>query len=188
MPEAKFPERLVTERLEIRVVRPEDAAAVNAATRASYPELHEWMDWAMTPPTMEQSAAFCSTAHAAWLDNQDFSGLMFLRGTSTLIGSAGYVRPDWRVPRNEIGYWCATEHTGNGYVTEASLALTRHAFEALGMVRVEIRTDARNRASYSVAERLGYQLEATLKRDARANDGSLRNTRVYVRFNADGLA
>ena len=48
--------------------------------------------------------------------------------------------------------------------------------------RLIIRCDARNLRSARVAERAGYRLEATLRREMRAPDGSLRDTLQFVRL------
>jgi RimJ/RimL family protein N-acetyltransferase len=45
--------------------------------------------------------------------------------------------------------------------------------------RVEIRCDARNTRSRSVAERCGYVLDGTLRRDTITTDGHLRDTLVF---------
>jgi RimJ/RimL family protein N-acetyltransferase len=87
---------------------------------------------------------------------------------------------EWSVPRFEIGYWCRTSLAGRGYIREAVTALTWMAFETLGAARVEVRMDTQNERSWRVAERLGFQLEGVLRSDARANDGQLRDTRVYA--------
>jgi RimJ/RimL family protein N-acetyltransferase len=39
--------------------------------------------------------------------------------------------------------------------------------------------DDRNTRSWKVAERFGFELEATLKNEVRVPDGSLRDTRIY---------
>lgn len=95
---------------------------------------------------------------------------------------------DWAVPKFEIGYWCRTDKVGQGFVSEATLALAQHAFLGLGAKRVALRMDDRNRRSRSVAERLGFVHEATLKNNDRATDGSLRDTRVYAAFSLTDLS
>ncbi len=70
------------------------------------------------------------------------------------------------------------------------MVLTRTAFEQLGANRVEIRCDVRNVRSRRVAERCGYVLEGTMRRDALATDGRLRDTLVFslVREEYEALA
>ena len=107
--------------------------------------------------------------------------LVFRRTDQELLGCVGLVRGDWTVPKFEVGYWLCTEHTGHGYMTEAVKALTQFARRHLRVRRLEIRTDARNRRSASVATGAGFTLEGRLRRDARDNRNRLRDTLVFAR-------
>ena len=55
------------------------------------------------------------------------------------------------------------------------------AFDRLDAQRVELRMDARNESSWRVAERAGFTLEGTLRRDTRTPTGEPRDTRIYAR-------
>ena len=57
--------------------------------------------------------------------------------------------------RGEIGYWLREDVTGRGYATEAARAMMQLAEQA-GLPDIEIRCDARNEASMSVARRLDF--------------------------------
>lgn len=179
------PERLQTPRLVLRAPRPGDGAALNAAVLDSLDALRPWMPWAQTAPTLEASEAVAREAHGKFLLRSDLVFSLWLhdgQGRETqLVGGSGLHRIDWSVPRFEIGYWCRSGHTGQGLVTEAVRALNRMAFDQLQAQRVEIRMDERNTASWRVAERAGFTLEAVLRNDARDVAGGVRNTRVYAR-------
>jgi Acetyltransferase (GNAT) domain len=58
----------------------------------------------------------------------------------------------------EIGYWLAVGHTGRGLATRAAEALTRIAFDAPEVERVEIRCESENEASARIPQRLGYRV------------------------------
>lgn len=62
-------------------------------------------------------------------------------------------------PRLRLPPCAPPAHWGRGYATEASRAILRHAFETLGLARVPGRTDAPNRGSARVLERLGMHFE-----------------------------
>ena len=64
--------------------------------------------------------------------------------------------------QGEIGYIIHPDHAGHGYATEAGHVLLRIAFQDLGLHRVIGSTDARNRASGRVLEKLGMRKEAHL--------------------------
>ena len=179
------PERLATERLVVRVPRSGDGAAVNAAVRASHAELAPWMPWAVTLPSVDESEAYCRRAHAKFLLREDLAMFVFAGGADDregeLVGATGLHRIDWPLRSFEIGYWRRTGCEGRGFMTEAVRAMARMAFDALGARRVEIRMDDRNVASWQLAERAGFTLEALLRFDSLTPAGEPRSTRIYAR-------
>ena len=177
-----FPDSFETERLTIRSPMPGDGAELQAAVAESIDDLRPWMPWADRVPTVEGYEEQARRGYARFLTREDLWLLLFLKGTHTLVGGSGLHRMDWDVPRFEIGYWVRRRFAGQGYITEAVRGVTCFAFETLGAHRVEIRCDARNEHSRRVAERTGFELEATLRKHAVAVDGSLRDTLIYVRF------
>jgi RimJ/RimL family protein N-acetyltransferase len=180
--DAKAPisRNLRTERLHLRGAVADDAHAVNAAILASWAELSRWMEWAQgTRPTLQETLAQIDDREAALENRTEFRFSIFEKGAGTFIGNCSLFRFDWSVPRGEIGYWCATDKVGRGYISEAVSALTEFAW-SLGLVRVEIRCDAKNLRSCAVAERAGFVLEGTLKNDCRNPQGIIRDTCVFA--------
>jgi RimJ/RimL family protein N-acetyltransferase len=180
-----FPDAFETPRLLIRSPMPGDGPEVNAAVVETIDSLRPWMPWAKEIPTVEQSEETMRKARCAFLERSDLWLLLFLKGTSTLVGSSGLAVKEWAVPKFEIGYWCRKRFEGQGYITEAVRGITTFAFETLGARRVEIRCDAENARSRRVAERAGYHLEGELRNDALDNEGALRSTLLFAMIPAD---
>ncbi len=176
----ELPAQLLTPRLSLAPPAPGDGVMVNRAIVESFAELHEWMPWAATQPSVIESERFVRDAAGRYLRRDDLPLFMRLRDTGEFIGASGMHRIDWSVPRFEIGYWCRTSRAGHGYVSEAVSAIVRFAFETLHAARVEIRNDVANSRSFRIAERLGFKLEGILRRDSRTPSGELRDTRVYA--------
>ena len=171
---------LETERLHLRGAVADDAPAVNAAVIASWTELSPVLDWAQgAQPTIQETMEWIENRKARFEDRSELSFSIFEKRAGTFIGCCWLCRFDWTVPRGEIGYWCATNNVGHGYITEAVLALTEFAW-SLGLVRVEIRCDAKNLRSRAVAERAGFALEGVLKNESRTPQGALRDTCVFA--------
>jgi N-acetyltransferase len=64
----------------------------------------------------------------------------------------------------EIGWtWLSASAQGTGVNPEAKLLLFTHAFEVLGVARVDLKTDARNERSRAAMERLGARYEGVLR-------------------------
>ena len=177
-----FPESFDSDRLTIRAPRPGDGAELNAAIHDSLAELRPWMPWAQTLPALDDSEANIRQAVAQFIARTDLRLLLFLKGTGTMVGSSGLHRINWTVPSFEIGYWMRTPYCGRGLMTEAVGAITAFARDRLGARRLEIRMADTNAASWQVAERAGFSLEATLHHDRRLLDGSLSHTRVYAKI------
>lgn len=138
------------------------------------------MLWARGPYGTDNAQAFCDASLEALAAEREFSTVLVHRDDDRIIGGIGLLDAKWDVPRFEIGYWVHTHYVGQGYCSEAVRGLTRFAFEQLDAKRVEITMDDRNRRSWAVAERTGFELEAVHRCDRRDNQGRLSNTRVYA--------
>lgn len=77
-----------------------------------------------------------------------------------------------------LGYCLERVAWGRGYATEATRVLLRWAFDTLDLNRVQAEADTRNVASARVLEKLGFQLEGTLREDCIV-DGDVSDSWVY---------
>jgi RimJ/RimL family protein N-acetyltransferase len=99
--------------------------------------------------------------------------------TGRAVGWTTYMDWDERDERLEIGWtWYGRSAWRTGVNTEAKLLLLTHAFEELGMGRVQWKTDHMNTRSQNAIARLGAQPEGTLRRHRLRPDGSWRSS-VY---------
>jgi [ribosomal protein S5]-alanine N-acetyltransferase len=65
---------------------------------------------------------------------------------------------------SELGYWLARSYWGRGIATEVCAAMTRHAFEHFGLVRVQAEVYGPNAASMRVLEKCGFQVEGVRRK------------------------
>ncbi|MFI6908431.1 GNAT family N-acetyltransferase [Nonomuraea sp. NPDC050394] len=84
----------------------------------------------------------------------------------------------------EIGFtWLAASAQGSGINAEAKLLMFDHAFDVLGVVRVDLKTDARNERSRRALERLGATFEGVLRSWslswAPGEEGRLRDSAMF---------
>jgi len=179
-----------TERLTLRLPRPEDAAEIHAAIHESWDDLHRWMDWAESLPSLEECEENVLVARQMFLAREavrprELRFSLFLKGTQTLVGRSDLHNIDWSVPKCEIGYWVRSRFARKGYITEAVAGITTFAFDVIHARRVEIRCDADNERSAGVPRRLGFVHEATLRNDRRhPRTGKLSDTLVFAKTSA----
>lgn len=158
------PYRLETERLVLRCFEPRDAETLLRATLASEDHLRPWMPWAAEPARqLDGMLPVLRRFRADYDRDTGFVLAALSRANGEFLGSCG-LHPRCGAGGLEIGYWVHVDHTRRGYATEMASALTRAGFELFRVDRMEIHCDPANEASRRVPEKLGYQLEGTLKR------------------------
>src|SRR5690606_19098467 len=82
--------------------------------------------------------------------------------------------------RVEIGYtWYAKKYQRTGVNTECKYLLLKYAFEVLGCIAVEFRTNWHNLRSRTAISRLGAKQDGILRNHQLNSDGSYRDTVVF---------
>jgi len=102
------------------------------------------------------------------------------KAKNKVVGSTRFlnIRPAHR--GLEIGWtWIGQEWQRTHVNTETKLLLLTHAFERLGCIRVEFKTDARNERSQQALERIGAFREGVLRNHMIAQGNLLRDSVYY---------
>jgi N-acetyltransferase len=131
---------------------------------------HRWFGEALSAAEAGTEAPFC----------------IVRRGDGDVVGSSRYLalRPEDRVL--EIGHsWIAPEAWGSGANTEAKLLLLGHAFERLGCLRVEFKTDASNARSRAALAALPAQFEGVFRKHMLVRGGQRRDSAWYSVIDED---
>ena len=154
-----------TERLLIRPPTQSDIQPLNEAIKRSLPELKKWMPWA-ADQSFKTTELFINKSIQYWHDKKpkELPMIVELKSNSEIVGVSGFnEKSNFDIPMFEIGYWADTKHVGNGYVTEAVIAITKLAFEQFSAIRVQICMQKGNEKSIAVANRAGFIKDAILK-------------------------
>lgn len=77
------------------------------------------------------------------------------------------------------GTWYGTEFQRTAVNTECKYLLLKHAFETLGAIRVQLKTDLRNERSQKAMERIGAKKEGILRNHMILPDGRYRDSVYY---------
>ena len=111
------------------------------------------------------------------------------QGDGRAVGCTAYWDPRSWPGRSElyaieIGWtWLAASAQRTGINAEAKLLLLEYAFETVGVVRVDLKTDARNEQSRRAIERLGAHFEGVLRHwsqsHAPGEGGLLRDSAMF---------
>lgn len=101
-------------------------------------------------------------------------------GKGRVVGSTRYLAIRAQHRSLEIGWtWLGSEWQRTAVNTRAKNLLLTHAFERLGCVRVEFKTDLRNTRSQAALERIGATREGVLRRHMIVQNNHVRDSVYY---------
>jgi RimJ/RimL family protein N-acetyltransferase len=101
-------------------------------------------------------------------------------GETRAIGCTRYMNIQPAHRSLEIGgTWYGLDYQGTAVNPECKYLLLGHAFENLGCIRVQFKTDARNLRSQRAIEALGAVKEGTLRNHMITADGYVRDSVFY---------
>ena len=102
------------------------------------------------------------------------------KSSGRAVGSTRFANIDKPNRRVEIGWtWLGKKWQRTAVNTEAKYLMLRHAFEVLGCVRVELKTDALNERSRAAITRIGAKEEGVLRSHMITASGRLRDSVYY---------
>jgi N-acetyltransferase len=103
-----------------------------------------------------------------------------LLATGELVGATSYIDPTPQHKRVEIGWtWYRPDQWAGPVNPECKYLLLAHAFDTLGLNRVQLVTDLLNTRSQAAIAKLGATREGVLRAHAITRGGRLRDTVVY---------
>ena len=132
------------------------------------------------PRTREELRAYLDAALANQADGIEMPLATVRREDDRIVGSTRYLalHPEHRTV--EIGWtWLTPEAWGSGLNVEAKLLMLEHAFERLGCLRVELKTDARNERSRGAMAALPAQFEGVHRKAMLVRGGQRRDSAWY---------
>ena len=138
--------------------------------------------WRWIPTRVRMAADMSAYVELALNEQVDGQSLPFAQiesATGRVIGSTRYMNIERVHHRLEIGCtWIGLEWQRSAVNTEAKYLLLRHAFETLGCMRVELKTDSLNEKSRAAILRIGAKQEGIFRNHMMTSTGRIRHT-VY---------
>jgi N-acetyltransferase len=175
-------ERLEGEIVVLEPLGPEHEEQLREA--AADPDVWRWMTVHGHEP--ETFARWLEAALQAKEEGREAPFAVIDRQTDKPVGSTRYMslRPEHL--GLEIGYtWNAPIAWGGGVNVEAKYLLLERAFEQLGCIRVEFKTDALNERARGALEALPARLEGIFRSHMLVRDGVRRDSAWYAVTDAE---
>ncbi|GLW57038.1 GNAT family N-acetyltransferase [Kitasatospora phosalacinea] len=140
-------------------------------------------------PRADEVADYIDTQHGRVATGRLAPYAQISRATGRAVGATALWEPRTLLDTDilyavEVGFtWLAASAQGTGVNAEAKLLLFQHAFEQLGVRRVDLKTDARNERSRAAIASVGARFEGVLRNWSRSwapgEDGRLRDAAIF---------
>jgi len=146
---------------------------------AADPAIWRWMTVSAHEP--EEFERWLDATLAASAEGTEAAFAILLAESGEPVGSTRFLtlRPEHR--GLEIGWtWHARSVWATGVNVEAKLLLLAHAFETLGCMRVEFKTDARNERSRAALAALPARFEGVFLKHMLVRGGDVRDSAYYA--------
>jgi RimJ/RimL family protein N-acetyltransferase len=163
--------------VRLEPIRREHAELFWEVAKGDVEDIFRWIPYSLKTPE-----DFQRLIEKAFDEQERRESMVFAtveRSSGRVIGSTRFMNIDRVNRRVEIGStWIAPAWQRTRVNTEAKYLMLRHAFEAWGCIRVELKTDALNHKSRNAILRIGAKEEGTLRRHLITGTGRVRDT-VY---------
>ncbi|MFN8161995.1 MAG: GNAT family protein [Solirubrobacterales bacterium] len=168
--------------LEGSIVRLEPLAEGHRAPlrkAAADPEIWTWMDRTIPAEEGAFDRWFAERLDAS-AQGREWCFATHWVADGRAIGSSSYLSARPEHDGLEIGWtWLSPAKWRSGANVEAKLLMMREAFEGLGCIRVEFKTDARNERSRAALEALPARFEGVLRKHMLMRGIGVRDSAYY---------
>jgi RimJ/RimL family protein N-acetyltransferase len=145
---------------------------------SQHPEIWEWL-----APVGASRESFSAWFSASLTESEEGREGVFAtvdRASGEPIGSTRYLNVREAHRGVEIGWtWLEPSMWRSGANVEAKLLMMEHAFQVLGCMRVEFKTDARNERSRGALAALGAQFEGIFRKHMLMPGVGVRDSAYY---------
>jgi RimJ/RimL family protein N-acetyltransferase len=147
-------------------------------------ELWRWTTTSVETP--DQMRQYIETALKWQAEGTALPFATLERASGQVVGSTRFANVDCHNRHVEIGWtWVARPWQRTAVNTEAKYLMLRHAFETLGCLRVEFKTDALNERSRAAILRIGAREEGTFRNHMITDSGRIRHSVYYSIIDSD---
>jgi RimJ/RimL family protein N-acetyltransferase len=173
------PVEIAAGRFQLRPWNKHDVDVVEAAL--ADPEISRW-----APPDGDRDAqSWLALREQRWASGWGPSFAVMDAVTGEVFGHTALKHVDPLLRSAEIGYWTLPPARGLGVARHGLGAVTRWAFGALDLRRIELRHSVVNEGSCAVARAGGYALEGVLRDYLPGPDASFQDAHLHARIATD---
>ncbi|WP_353152994.1 GNAT family N-acetyltransferase [Pollutimonas bauzanensis] len=145
--------------LVFREFHDSDSEEFATAARESVNTVGRWMSWCNASFSAQDALSWFQQCRVDLASERAYEFGVFSQESGALLGGAGLNSINHQNLFCNLGYWVRESAQRKGVALRTVQALVHHAFQTLGMQRVEIVIASGNTSSEAVARKYGAQFE-----------------------------
>lgn len=143
--------------------------------------LREWLPFVDYTNQVSDTEAFIRSMATGNNHRDDIYSIWY---NEEFAGLIGYKDTDHINHKTEIGYWLAEKMQHKGIITACVEKLVKHAFQKLGLNRVQIKVAEENHKSEAIPKNLDFHFEG-IERAGERYQNKYLNLKIYSKLATD---
>lgn len=162
--------------IRLEIISGKHAQGLFEAVDQNREHLSAFLPWVKHMQSVDDFSNYINRCEQLNLQEQELNYVIYLEGD--IVGRIGLHDINLQHMNASLGYWITRNATGKGIVTRCCSLLIDHAFNVLGLQRIEIRAAALNDKSRAIPVKLHFTFEGLL-RQAELVNGVFHDLCVY---------
>jgi ribosomal-protein-serine acetyltransferase len=129
--------------------------------------------------TFEDTRAFLSDITQRAKDRIYFPYIIVDLSNDKIAGFLDLKNIDWNIPKSEMGMYIDKAYANKGIATKAFSLFCDFCFEEYKFQKLFLRTHQQNTFARRVAEKCGFEIEGTIRRDYKTTSGEIVDLIYY---------
>ena len=129
--------------------------------------------------TFEDTSVFLGELIARREQKTYYPFIVIDDATDEIVGFLDLKNIDWNIPKSEIGCYTDEKYAGTGLTSKVFTIFVEHCFKTYGFKKLFLRTHAANKAAQKLAEKCGFEIEGTIRKDYKTTSGEIIDLIYY---------
>jgi RimJ/RimL family protein N-acetyltransferase len=132
--------------------------------------------------TLEDTRAFLADITQRAENRLYFPYIIIDEQTTQIAGFLDLKNIDWSIPKSEVGCYMDEEYASKGIASRAFDVFCRFCFREYEFRKLFLRTHESNASARKLAEKCGFEVEGTIRRDYKTTSGEIVDLIYYGRL------
>jgi ribosomal-protein-serine acetyltransferase len=164
----------------IRLLTTADTTAYFAVIEKNRKRLEDFFaGTVLKTKTLEDTRNFITDITRRITDRTYFPYIIIENTTNSIIGFLDLKNIDWIIPKSEVGCYIDEDYAGKGITSKAFQCFCDYCFEEYQFQKLFLRTHHTNTSARRVAEKCGFEIEGTIRRDYKTSSGEIVDLIYY---------